>query len=144
MATITITQEEFDALKANNDARAQKGLSQFYWDQDLARDAQNYANELASRNVLSHSSGTGQGENLFWGGGDRTLSEAVDAWLAEERDYHNEAIGEGNFMQYGHYTQCMWKSTVRMAVAKATASNGSTYIVGRYTPQGNWTGQRPY
>lgn len=40
--------------------------------------------------------------------------------------------------------QCMWSSTTNVAVAKARADDGSTWIVGRYSPPGNWSGETPY
>jgi len=29
-------------------------------------------------------------------------------------------------------------------MGKATSSNGSTYVVARYTPQGNMAGEKPF
>ena len=40
--------------------------------------------------------------------------------------------------------QCIWPTTTKVALAAAKASNGATYIVGRYTPPGNWMGQNAY
>lgn len=33
---------------------------------------------------------------------------------------------------------------MKLGIAAAKASNGKTYIVGRYTPPGNWSGQNAY
>lgn len=38
----------------------------------------------------------------------------------------------------------MWKSTTHVGMAAATDSKGGVYVVGRYSPPGNWTGQKPY
>lgn len=40
--------------------------------------------------------------------------------------------------------QCIWPTTTKVGIALAKASNGATYIVGRYTPPGNWMGQTAY
>lgn len=84
--------------------------------------------------------------------------------MAEAPNYHNEIIPQGNFASYGHYStffstyclifeerstndnlaQCMWKTTTRIGMANATAANGGVYTVGRYSPPGNYVGNRPY
>jgi hypothetical protein len=93
--------------------------------------------------------------------GDATLSDAVRAWLGEEANYHGEKIGEGDFAAWGHYSesvrvllctarltrpaaQCLWRGTTNVAVAKVRAGDGSTWVVGRYTPPGNMSGETPY
>jgi len=88
-------------------------------------------------------------------------------WMNEAKDYHGEPIGQGDFSKYGHYSkipkfhntvpscgtqeangfctaQCMWKSTKKLGMASAKSAKGGTYIVARYSPPGNWTGQKPY
>lgn len=40
--------------------------------------------------------------------------------------------------------QCMWSSTTKVGMGSATAANGWVFVVGRYNPQGNWTGSKPY
>lgn len=42
------------------------------------------------------------------------------------------------------HKQCIWPTTAKLGIAAAKASNGKTYIVGRYTPPGNWSGQNAY
>lgn len=37
--------------------------------------------------------------------GDASLEDAVRAWLDEEKNYHGEKIGEGDFMSWGHYSK---------------------------------------
>lgn len=37
--------------------------------------------------------------------GDASLEDAVRAWLDEEKNYHGEKIGEGDFMSWGHYSE---------------------------------------
>ncbi|KAL7624220.1 hypothetical protein AAE478_005779 [Parahypoxylon ruwenzoriense] len=69
---------------------------------------------------------------------------ATNMWIGEEKNYHGEPIGQGNFGSYGHYTQCMWKSTTKLGVGSAKDAKGTVYVVGRYSPPGNFTGQKPY
>lgn len=41
----------------------------------------------------------------------------------------------------GHFTAMVWKSSKELGVGKATASDGSTFVVARYFPAGNITNQ---
>jgi len=120
------------------------------WSSQLAASAQAWANHLAAINDLQHdpnAGAAGQGENLYSGfnsAGGITLVSAVTDWVNEQANYHGEKIGDGNFEAYGHYTQIIWPETTQVGMAAATASNGSVYIVGRYSPPGNVPGQSPY
>jgi hypothetical protein len=57
------------ALNAQNDKRKAKGLKPLSWDNQLAKNAQAYAEHLAQIGKLEHSAGDkrpNQGENLYW------------------------------------------------------------------------------
>lgn len=41
----------------------------------------------------------------------------------------------------GHFTAMVWKTTKKLGVGKAVASDGSTFVVARYFPAGNITNQ---
>jgi uncharacterized protein YkwD len=76
------------------------------WDDNLAATSRQWAQNLAQRNTLEHST-FGNGENLYiaWGG-DKSCRAAVDAWYDEKKNYRpGTKIGEGDFSGYGHYTQ---------------------------------------
>ncbi|KAI0434183.1 glycoside hydrolase family 128 protein [Xylaria sp. FL1042] len=137
-----------NALEAHNHRRKAKGLNPLTWDHQLAQNAETYAKHLAKIGKLEHSSGDSrpnQGENLAWASVSNTpLAQAAHMWLAEEKNYHGEPIGQGDFGSYGHYTQCMWKSTTKVGMASAKDAKGGVYTVGRYSPPGNITGQKPY
>ncbi|KAI4112858.1 MAG: hypothetical protein LQ338_008262 [Usnochroma carphineum] len=79
------------------------------WDDQLAANATAYARRLASANQgLHHSDGNGrpnQGENLYWSKPNGSLADASTGWVNEQKSYHGEKIGEGDFGSYGHYTQ---------------------------------------
>lgn len=82
--------------------------------------------------------------------------------LAEEKDYNGEKIGDGDFAAYGHWSmfnpsilmilkltqrelaQAMWKSSTKVGIAAASNGKGAYYIVARYSPPGNYFGQKPY
>ncbi|KAI1409883.1 glycoside hydrolase family 128 protein [Hypoxylon sp. FL1857] len=136
------------ALDAHNNKRKAKGLKPLVWDNQLAKNATDYAKHLAAIGKLEHSSGDqrpNQGENLAWASSTNTpLVMSANMWLDEEKNYHGEPIGQGNFGSYGHYTQCMWKSTTKLGMGSAKDAKGGVYTVGRYSPPGNIVGQKPY
>ncbi|KAJ9130839.1 hypothetical protein NKR23_g12006 [Pleurostoma richardsiae] len=143
-AAPALTADQTAALAAHNSARAAKKVPALAWDATLASAAQTYAEKLAKTGTFAHSGVAG--ENLFWESpaGKTPLTDATKAWLAEAPNYHNEVIPQGSFAQYGHYTQCMWKSTTKVGLGSAKDSKGAAYVVGRYSPPGNYVGQRPY
>ncbi|KAI1137498.1 glycoside hydrolase family 128 protein [Hypoxylon sp. FL0543] len=136
------------ALDLHNNKRKAKGLKPLAWDSQLAKNATDYAKHLAAIGKLEHSSGDqrpNQGENLAWASSTNTpLAMSAQMWLNEEKNYHGEPIGQGNFGSYGHYTQCMWKSTTKVGMGSAKDAKGGVYTVGRYSPPGNFIGQKPY
>jgi cysteine-rich secretory family protein len=96
------------ALDAHNAARSEVNHPALSWDDGLEADALAWAQNLANIGSLTHSSGTGQGENLYMSfgrSGGNHLTSASDLWIAEKADYNGERIGEGNFASYGHYSE---------------------------------------
>jgi hypothetical protein len=62
-------------------------------------------------------------------------------WYEEIKDYrfNNPSFAS----KTGHFTQVVWIGSREFAVAKATAKNGSQYVVARYFPAGNVIGHFP-
>ncbi|KAI2634498.1 glycoside hydrolase family 128 protein [Xylaria nigripes] len=148
-ATAALTADQKKALDAHNSKRKEKGVPPLAWDAAIAKSAQDWAKHMAQTGKFEHSSGDqrpNQGENIAWvsSSGDEPLSSATSMWLGEEKNYHGEPIGQGDFANYGHYTQCLWKSTTKVGIASATDAKGAVYTVGRYSPPGNFGGQKPY
>ena len=116
-----------ECLRVHNNYRSQlenirdgSPVRGFSWSNDLARDAFSWARHLADRNSgLKHSTSFGHGENLYSGtNGPKNCEPAISAFFNEYPLYHNEKIGEGNFMGYGHFTQvnCAFKHSVSLAI----------------------------
>ncbi|KAI0540309.1 glycoside hydrolase family 128 protein [Xylaria digitata] len=147
-ATAALGADQQKALDVHNNKRKAKGLPPLAWDNQLAKNAEAYAKHLGQIGKLQHSSGDqrpNQGENLAWASASSTpFIMSANMWLAEEKNYHGEPIGQGDFGSYGHYTQCMWKSTTKIGMGWAKDAKGSVYVVGRYSPPGNMVGQKPY
>uniref|UniRef100_A0A1D5PR88 Golgi-associated plant pathogenesis-related protein 1 n=1 Tax=Gallus gallus TaxID=9031 RepID=A0A1D5PR88_CHICK len=97
-----------------------------------------YAEELAASRILKHSSESASGkcgENLAWASYDQPGKDVADRWYSEIKNYsfQNPGFSSGT----GHFTAMVWKSTKKMGVGKASASDGSTFVVARYDPAGN-------
>ncbi|KAH9826495.1 pathogenesis-related protein 1a [Teratosphaeria destructans] len=93
-------------LERHNRVRQANGCRDLEWSPQLAYEAEEYAKILASERIMQHSGALGRGENLYWATWDASFDEAVDWWLAEEKDYHGQPIGVGNLGAYGHYSRC--------------------------------------
>ena len=148
---LTIT-DRTAALKVHNDARADVGLPALIWSDDLATDAAEWAQNMAEKDKMYHSSNDlrpNQGENLYYTTAtdtEKAGQSAAQAWYNEIHDFTYAPIGSGknNFPAIGHYTQMVWKSTTAVGMALAVSKSGATYVVARYSPPGNWQGEKPY
>ncbi|KAI3445853.1 hypothetical protein Pfo_002518 [Paulownia fortunei] len=132
-----------DYLNAHNEARAQVGVGPMTWDEKVAAFARNYANQRIGDCNLVHSSNSPYGENLAEGTGDFTGPAAVDVWVGEKPNYNysnNSCVRE----QCLHYTQVVWRNSVRLGCARVRCNNGWWFVSCIYDPPGNYIGERPY
>ncbi|XP_078362815.1 ectin-like [Oculina patagonica] len=155
MPTTPAPQVDGDAcLQAHNAKRAlHQNTPALVWDATLAQHAKDWADVLAQNGSIHHATGTGEGENLYKystsGSTVETCADAVESWYNEISlyDYNNppQTLQEFNDVGYGHFTQVVWKGTTHVGAGlkKMVDSNGytNTYIVARYSPQGNIIGQ---
>ncbi|KAI3833624.1 hypothetical protein MKX03_010668 [Papaver bracteatum] len=128
-------------LAAHNAARAEVNVGALVWDNNVAAYAANYANQRAGDCKLIHSGGP-YGENIAWGSGNLAIGAAVNLWVSEKSNYNYQS----NSCQgvCGHYTQVVWRNSLRLGCASRTCNNGGTFVICSYDPPGNWRGQRPY
>ncbi|XP_042512693.1 basic form of pathogenesis-related protein 1-like [Macadamia integrifolia] len=132
-----------DYLAAHNAARSEVSVGSMTWDDTVASYAQNYANQRAGDCNLVHSNGP-YGENIAWSSGDMSATDAVNMWVSEKAyyDYNSNSCTGGQ--QCLHYTQVVWKNSVRLGCGRVQCSSGGTFITCNYDPPGNYEGQRPY
>jgi len=86
------------------------------------------------------------GENVFGAGGTATAQQAVQVWASEGANYNYATNTCAAGKVCGHYTQIVWRTSVKLGCAKGTCA-GLTYpnvIVCDYGPGGNLQGQKPY
>jgi hypothetical protein len=141
-----------ELLAAHNAERAPLGLPPLTWNEDLAVQAQAWADHLVGLGALQHSANEqrpGQGENLWMGtAGYYSPAQMVGSWADEKADFSYGVFPDGvapggDWRKVGHYTQMVWRSTTEVGCAIATGG-GWDYLVCRYSPPGNWMGQKPY
>ncbi|KAI3396629.1 hypothetical protein diail_11883 [Diaporthe ilicicola] len=139
------------ALDAHNAARSDVGTAALVWDTTLATHAQEYGETLVSQygsaGTLEHSSVSDEGENLYWqgsSGDDIPMTNAANMWIGEKSEYNGETITESNYMNFGHYTQVVWKDTSKVGIAAVSDGAGGFYVVARYQEPGNMIGEAAY
>jgi uncharacterized protein YkwD len=134
-----------ELLAAHNAYRANLSLPPLRWSDQLAANAQQWAEHLAEIGQLEHS---GPGQNLAMAAsGTQSLTQLVDLWGSEQAYFTNgdfPAISTtGNWMDAGHYSQMVWKSTTEVGCGVAD-DNGREVLVCDYDPPGNVMGERAY
>jgi hypothetical protein len=136
-----------EILSVHNRYRDEVGVPALTWSSQLASNAQGWADNLAARggNVLEHSQGSGEGENLWLGtSGAFSYDQMVSAW-GDEKQYFTggnfpDVSSTGNWADVGHYTQMIWRDTTSVGCAVSTGG-GNDVLVCRYAPAGNYIGQ---
>lgn len=138
-------------LAAHNRERAELGVPALRWNAKLAAGAAQWADRLASRNVIQHENaavGSGEGESLWIGTAGRYAPEAmVGDWVSEKAHYEHGRFPEvsrtGKWTDVGHYTQIVWRGTGEVGCAIGRGQQADV-LVCRYRSAGNITGQMPY
>lgn len=146
-----ITDPAFQAevLAAHNRERNALGIPSLAWSADLAEEAQDWANELASTGVMQHNDQRRHGENLWFNGlGRRTPSQMIQGWLDEKQWYipggpQPNTSTTGNWVHVGHYTAIVWSATTSIGCAIGRGAK-SDFLVCRYDPIGNVVGYAAY
>lgn len=138
-----------EILAAHNNERRLLGIPDLKWSADLADEAKDWADELASTGQMKHDSQRKHGENLFFNGaGRRTPAQMVQGWLDEKQYYRPGAAmpnvsTTGNWMHVGHYTAVVWSGTSEVGCAVGRGKS-SDFLVCRYNPPGNVQGFAAY
>ncbi|CAH1441531.1 unnamed protein product [Lactuca virosa] len=134
-----------DFVDAHNQARAQVGVGPMTWDSNVAGFAENYANQRRGDCQLVHSQNSPYGENLAYGSGyDFTGVDAVNLWVGEHADYDYNSNTCAPEKMCGHYTQVVWRNSVRLGCARVQCNNGAWFVTCNYDPPGNYVGEKPY
>ncbi|XP_028983995.1 GLI pathogenesis-related 2, like [Betta splendens] len=131
-----------EVLRCHNEHRKRHQAPPLKLSTKLSREAARYAESLASTRILKHSEASSRGscgENLAWASYDQSGKDVADRWYDEVKQYNFNRPGFSSGT--GHFTAMVWKSSKQLGVGKASASDGSTFVVARYFPAGNITNQ---
>ncbi|ELK34230.1 Golgi-associated plant pathogenesis-related protein 1 [Myotis davidii] len=125
---MTVASKQFnnEVLRAHNEYRRQHGVPPLKLCKKLNQEAQQNGSGLIL--LLSFK------QCLL-----RTGQEVADRWYSEIKNYNFQQPGFTSGT--GHFTAMVWKNTKKMGVGKASASDGSSFVVARYFPAGNVVNQ---
>ncbi|QIK79095.1 SCP-like extracellular [Sphingomonas piscis] len=135
-------------LAAQNREREAAGVPPLQWSNDLALEAEAWADELSRSGEFRHADQTVHGENLWAGSsGAFTPERMIEGWVREKAVYRPGRFPEnsttGNFADVGHYTQLMWRRTRHVGCA-VKQGRREDILVCRYAQAGNVVGEVPY
>lgn len=136
-----------ELLDTHNAERESFGAPPLQWNPKLAREAQEWAQRLASEGRMRHASNDergGAGENLWMGSaGAYPARFMVGAFIDEKQHFRAGTFPHisqtGNWRDVGHYTQVVWPDTLELGCAVARSQNDD-FLVCRYWPAGNTYG----
>ncbi|XP_055327977.1 Golgi-associated plant pathogenesis-related protein 1-like isoform X2 [Paramacrobiotus metropolitanus] len=129
-------------FEAHNHFRTLHGCPRLKWSEELARQAQHWAEHIAEKGVVQYSEQSGVGENICM------LNMSRDAEIRGDvvtRIWYNE-IRQYDFTEPGwrkntiHFAQVVWKKTSEMGCGMARSTKKSTdfvIIVAYYRSPGN-------
>lgn len=138
------TIEQAQIISAHNKWRAEVNTGSIAWSDELAAEAQEWANLLAKKGCRMKHSNTKNGENIYWSDYASTPEEVVDEWASEKKYYRGGKIKASKVSKYGHYTQVVWYNTQYVGCGRAKCKNGDEIWVCTYSPTGNYLGQKAY
>lgn len=141
-------QSQAEIINAHNRWRSQVNSPPLSWSNDLARVAQDWADQLSrSGGNISHRPNNSYGENIYWAaGGGLSGTDAVDSWGSEIRYFKNgnfpDVSTTGRWSDVGHYTQIIWATTTQVGCGSAQTGNQIIWVC-NYNPPGNYQGRNP-
>lgn len=135
-----------EILEAHNKYRVHHQTPALAYSAELTRGAQKWAEEIAARDRLDHDpecQGNMVGENVAMkyssAHTDFPGTSFVDSWYSEASDYKFD--GTEDQIECGHFTQVVWKASKEAGFGRAVSKTKKVYVVGRYRPAGNYTGE---
>jgi hypothetical protein len=154
LAGITMYHNQIRAM-VNTTGVAGGALPDLTWDDSLAATAQAWVNQCIDKDgdgLVDHNDGrsTGHptyvGENIYASTGTATAHDAVFGWANEGADYDYATNVCASGKVCGHYTQVVWRTTLKVGCAINNCKNVkfSSTIVCDYGPGGNINNERPY
>jgi uncharacterized protein YkwD len=134
-----------DCLNQHNAHRRNHRVNDLKVNSELQSIAQKYAEKIAKLDVMEHSDGNfngeDMGENLYMQQGREMLGKMpADSWYDEIKCYNFNDDRKSTGVT-GHFTQLVWKGSEEVGIGCAQSSDGSYYVVANYFPAGNFGGE---
>ena len=82
-------------MKQTNKLRKQHGAKKLDLDTNLNKDCEEWAKKMHKNGKMKHSSGTGNGENLYWHSSSKDMdrmTNAVNSWYSEVEYYKKGSL----------------------------------------------------
>ncbi len=106
------------------------------WSDVVQKNAQKWADNLASLDTLKHSEGI-YGENLAFLPSNN-ITRAIDMWYSENTLYNYS--NPGSIMETGHFTQIVWIDSKYIGFGTALKGKNA-FVVMQFDPPGNYFGR---
>ncbi|XP_065651808.1 uncharacterized protein LOC100209399 isoform X2 [Hydra vulgaris] len=125
-----------DVLDQHNKYRRNHGVPELKWSYLLEGNAHKWAKKCLKSLLFDYDEQTQEGENIaVMKDIEVSGTTVVDYWYKEMNSY--DFSNDGLAQKTGCFTQLIWKSTIKVGVARVSTSNGTQFIVARYFPPGN-------
>lgn len=128
-------------LAAHNKLRAEVGVPPLTWDAALASKGAAWAQHMEDMNFFGHNTpgkSDSQMNNLYSG---TDCLGAVAAFGSEKSKFPADRIvRQESYMQYGHYSMIVWRTTTRVGCGRGRSKNLACY----YEEPGNRIGTPAY
>ncbi|DAZ96977.1 TPA: hypothetical protein N0F65_012109 [Lagenidium giganteum] len=128
-------------LAAHNKVRQAVGVPPLKWDDALAAKGAQWAQHMEDQGFFAHNTpgkSDPQMNNLYSG---TDCLAAVNAFESEKSKFPADRIVRAEtYMQYGHYSMMVWKTTTRVGCGRGKTKNLACY----YEEPGNMIGKPAY
>lgn len=123
-------------VRTHNAYRRLHGCPRLHVDKRMNREAQQWADQIATNDQMAHQPDTEYGENIYQCRGFEPSGQHVcTAWYAEQALYD---FSRPQFVPLAcHFTALVWAKTRSLGCGVARSSSGQFYVVGVYKPRGN-------
>ncbi|RVW39746.1 Pathogenesis-related protein 1B [Vitis vinifera] len=74
----------------------------------------------------------------------RLEAHVVESWAKEHKYYNKDTNQCTQGQMCGHYTQIVWRDSVRLGCARVNCLNGGMYAICSYDPPGNYINENPF
>ncbi|CAD5226281.1 unnamed protein product [Bursaphelenchus okinawaensis] len=124
-------------LKLHNEYRKKHDVNPLKLSKDLCKDAELFAQKLATEGLLRHDPNCKLGENVYFSS--HSPDGATESWYKESEQIKSYAEIEDISDKISHFSQIVWSDCHAVGIAMAKGANGF-YVVCRYMPNGNRVG----